>query len=69
MKVFVPVTDEIIGNADALMAANMVPFDPAFLSARADTKREGFKPRDWISSSDCAEARERLRASLAEANS
>ena len=64
MKIFVPVTDEILRNADAMMQTSMVPFDPDFLRERSDRRREGFKPDDWISSNDYASARKRLRASM-----
>lgn len=70
LKIFVPITDELLSNVDTEVHPNLVPFDPDFLRPRADSPAEGFKPADWISSSDFAAAKERLRASLAtQANS
>ncbi|MCB1693295.1 MAG: hypothetical protein KDI19_11050 [Pseudomonadales bacterium] len=63
MKVFVPVSDEVLtrrGN----VPDRLVPFNPAFLEARA---RQGRKPANWISESDYSSACRRLRESDVEA--
>ncbi|MBD3648573.1 MAG: hypothetical protein HUJ31_14220 [Pseudomonadales bacterium] len=61
MKVFVPVSDRILGIRSQL-SDELVPFDPEFLVARNDAG-EGRKPANWIVESDNATARARLRQS------
>jgi len=59
MKVFVPVTDEMLQNARAIQGS-LVPFNPGFLKARPTSAKSGTKPANWISHSDYASARKRL---------
>lgn len=66
MKVFIPVSDAILGTAGEL-GGQLVPFQPDFLPASTTSGRskEGYKPANWISDSDYASACERLRQSAA----
>ena len=63
IKVFVPMSDVELGS-DSDLYRQLVPFDPSYLIAGNATK-EGRKPRNWISESDCKEAKERLYADSA----
>jgi hypothetical protein len=59
MKVFVPMTDELL-NSRASSSGRLVPFDPEFLEASAG---KGHMPANWISDSDYTSACRRLRNS------
>ena len=63
MKVFVPMSDAVLG-ANGEVCQQLVPFDPSFLM-EAHAPREGSKPSNWITESDCEQARERLFATEA----
>ena len=63
MKVFVPMSDATLG-ANGEVCQQLVPFDPAFLN-EVEGLREGHKPSNWVSESDCQQARERLFEALA----
>lgn len=63
MKVFVPMSDELLDRQDDV-AGRIVPFDPEFLESRAT---KGRKPANWISDSDFQTACRRLRDSQREA--
>ena len=60
MKVFVPVSDEVLDEKGGL-SGKLVPFDPEYLSAPPGAPKEGHKPANWISDADYASACERLR--------
>jgi hypothetical protein len=62
MKVFVPVTDEMLQNSRAIQGS-LIPFHPEFLIARSASIRRDTKPANWISHSDYASARKRLKES------
>jgi hypothetical protein len=59
MKIFVPVTDEMLHNARAIQGS-LIPFNPEFLKPRSTSANSDTKPADWISHSDYASARKRL---------
>jgi hypothetical protein len=59
MKVFVPVTDEMLQNERAIQGS-LIPFNPDFLKARSSTAKHDTKPANWISRNDYASARKRL---------
>ncbi|MBQ13328.1 MAG: hypothetical protein CMQ17_02905 [Gammaproteobacteria bacterium] len=61
MRVFIPVTDQMLGNSNAIVQAKMVPFSPEFLRTQPARQVQGSKPENWISKSDYASARRRLR--------
>ena len=63
MKVFVPMTDAALGS-DSDLYRELVPFDPSFITVGQESS-EGRKPSNWISESDCEQARERLYATRA----
>tara|TARA_R110002072_G_scaffold59158_5_gene150782 strand:+ start:61340 stop:61540 length:201 start_codon:yes stop_codon:yes gene_type:complete len=54
--VFLPASDELLKDLN-VQDVQLVPFKPEFL-----VKKEGRKPRNWISGSSYQEAMERLRA-------
>ena len=58
VKVFVPMSDVELGF-DGDLYRQLVPFDPSYLEADR-IPNEGKKPRNWISESDCRQAKERL---------
>ncbi|MBT4160975.1 MAG: hypothetical protein HOC70_03085 [Gammaproteobacteria bacterium] len=58
MKVFIPMSDAAL-ECDGGLYPRLVPFDPSFLTADQE-RSEGRKPSNWISESDCEQARERL---------
>lgn len=60
MKVFVPMSDAALG-ADSNLYRELVPFDPSYLSEGVE-RSEGRKPANWITESNCQQARERLYA-------
>jgi len=64
MKVFVPVTDEMLQNARAIQGS-LVPFNPKFLKVRPTSAKRDTKPANWISHSDYASARKRLLENVA----
>ncbi|MEX0941089.1 MAG: hypothetical protein WD002_00925 [Pseudomonadales bacterium] len=59
MKVFVPMTDELL-NSRSSQSGRLVPFNPEFLEANAG---KGRMPANWISDSDYTSACRRLRNS------
>ena len=59
MKVFVPITDEMLQDR-ASIEGSLVPFNPAYLRAREPSRSEGMKPPNWLSDNDYAAARKRL---------
>jgi hypothetical protein len=59
MKVFIPVTDEMLQNARAIQGS-LIPFNTEFLKARSTSAKRGVKPANWISRNDYASARKRL---------
>lgn len=61
MKVFVPMSDELLERSEA--RGRLVPFNPDFLESRA---RAGTKPANWISDNDYTSACRRLRESQRE---
>lgn len=61
MKVFVPISDALLGNKGRL-TETLVPFNPEFLP-ETGRAREGRKPANWISDTDYASACKRLRES------
>ena len=58
LKVFVPMSDVELGS-DSDLYRQLVPFDPSYLVA-GHLSSHGRKPRNWISESDCKQAKERL---------
>ena len=56
MKIFVPVSDELLDRRGA-ECGRLVPFNPEFLESNA---RAGTKPANWISDSDYLSACKRL---------
>ncbi|MDK1023137.1 MAG: hypothetical protein QGD92_02770 [Gammaproteobacteria bacterium] len=59
MKIFVPVTDAMLHNAQAIQGC-LVPFNPEFLKIGSTSIKIDTKPANWISNSDYASARKRL---------
>ena len=59
MKVFVPVTDEMLRNKQAVHGA-FVPFRQEFLKERLPSSIRESKPTNWISNDDYASACKRL---------
>ncbi len=60
MKVFVPMSDELLERPDA---GHLVPFNPDFLERNAGP---GTKPANWITDDDYTSACLRLRESRLE---
>ena len=60
MKVFVPVTDEMLRSKQAIHCA-FVPFQPEFLKERSSSSVRENKPANWISNDDYASACKRLK--------
>jgi hypothetical protein len=60
MKVFVPMSDEIL-ESQAPARGRLVPFNPEFLESRAERVEKDRKPANWIVESDYTEACQRLR--------
>ena len=56
MKVFVPMSDELLESPEKM--GRLVPFNPDYLENSA---RPGTRPANWISDSDYTEACRRLR--------
>ena len=69
MKVFMPINDTMlanfVGRTGEVGPDRLVPFHPDFLRGQRAPVREGVKPANWISESDYASARRRLRESAA----
>jgi len=61
MKVFIPVTDQMLGRSNGIIQAKMVPFSPDFLRTQASRQARSGKPENWISESDFESARKRLK--------
>jgi hypothetical protein len=59
MKVFVPVTDEMMSSKQAIQGT-LVPFQPDFLRQVPSSTIPGSKPANWISNDDYATACRRL---------
>jgi len=64
MKVFVPVTDEMMASKQAIQGT-LVPFRQEFLKGQISSAISGSKPANWISNSDYASACKRLRENRA----
>jgi hypothetical protein len=64
MKVFVPVTDEMMSSKQAIKGT-LVPFRQEFLKDRISSPMSDSKPANWISNSDYASACKRLRENRA----
>ncbi len=60
MRVFVPITDEMMRSKQAIQGA-LVPFRPDFLKQESSSAVRGNKPANWISNDDYATACKRLR--------
>mgnify|MGYP001063687768 CR=1 FL=1 len=60
MKVFVPMSDAILGH-NAELCQRLVPFDPSYLT-ESQERRRGHKPSNWVNDSNYEQARERLFA-------
>lgn len=77
MKVFTPINDTMLANLpthgsrrgapgdSGEFGPRLVPFHPDFLRGQRVPVREGVKPANWITESDYASARRRLRESAA----
>lgn len=63
MKVFVPVSDAVLG-ANGEVCQRLVPFDPSYL-AESEAVGEGNKPSNWVSDCDYEQARARLSSGRA----
>ncbi len=59
MKVFVPITDEMLHDAKAIQGS-LIPFSPELLHVKSSALQTDNKPANWISNSDYASARKRL---------
>lgn len=62
MKVFVPMSDELLDSPEKV--GRLVPFNPDFLEHNA---RPGTKPANWISETDYTAACRRLQQCQEEA--
>jgi len=58
MKVFVPMSDSVLGD-NGEVCQSLIPFDLSFLGS-AQEAGAGKKPSDWVSNSDREQARQRL---------
>ena len=58
MKVFVPMSDAVLGD-DGEVCQSLIPFDLSFLESTREPG-EGNKPRNWVSDSNREQARQRL---------
>ena len=60
MKIFTPIPDDVLGEHTELMG-RLVPFNPEYMT-ETRLKKEGNKPRNWISENDYTAARLKTRA-------
>jgi hypothetical protein len=58
MKVFVPMSDFILGD-NGEVCQSLIPFDLSFLGSTQELSK-GKKPNNWVSHSDREQARQRL---------
>lgn len=58
MKIFVPMSDEVLG-VNGEVCQRLIPFDLSLLGS-AQESREGKKPHNWVSDSDRNQAKLRL---------
>ena len=58
MKVFVPMSDSVLGD-NGEVCQSLVPFDLSFLGSTQEPAA-GKKPNNWVSDSDREQARKRL---------
>ena len=58
MKVFVPMSDSVLGD-NGEVCQSLVPFDLSFLGSTQEPAA-GKKPNNWVSDSDSEQARQRL---------
>ena len=61
MKVFIPMPDDVLSERREL-PGRLVPFNPEYMT-EIRLRKEGSKPRNWISDNGYTAARARLRAS------
>lgn len=60
MKVFIPMSDAVLGD-NGEVCQSLIPFDLSFLGSTQEPGA-GKKPRNWVSDSNCEQARQRLLA-------
>ena len=60
MKVFVPMSDEVLGD-NGEVCQSLIPFDLSFLGSTQEPG-EGKKPSNWVSDYDLEQVRQRLFA-------
>jgi hypothetical protein len=58
MKVFVPMSDLVLGD-NGEVCESLIPFDLSFLGSKQEPGA-GKKPNNWVSDSDPKQARQRL---------
>ncbi len=58
MKVFVPMSDAVLGD-NGEVCQSLIPFDLSFLGSTQEPG-EGKKPSNWVAGSNRKQARERL---------
>jgi hypothetical protein len=58
MKVFVPMSDSVLGD-NGEVCKSLIPFDLSFLRSTQEPGA-GIKPNNWVSDSDREQARRRL---------
>jgi len=58
MKIFVPMSDAVLG-VNGEVCQSLIPFDLSFLGSTEESG-EGKKPHNWVSDSDRDQAKQRL---------